>query len=60
MILDVSSNDTVQVMTECLGNSSVCIILYYAHWCPACNSMLPEWSKYEKKMAKHKSQKGDL
>ena len=60
MILDIANYDDVQTMTKCMGDTGVCVILYYAHWCPACNSMLPEWGKYEKKMAKHKTQKNDL
>ena len=60
MILDIANYDDVQTMTKCMKDTGVCVILYYAHWCPACNSMLPEWGKYEKKMAKHKTQKNDL
>lgn len=48
MYIDVQNNETAEQFKE-KSKKGYWVILYYANWCPHCQTMKPEWKKFGNK-----------
>ena len=40
--------DSIDIIENFVNNGDVCVIKFYADWCPHCKAIESDWKKYEK------------